>query len=316
MRSPTGDPLATAARLPTTAWRTGPRGAGSRTGARSGAAPRVRAARCLRTLSRARARCPRARDRWAFVTGSRHRSASGAQLSPRPGAAPPAATNGCAQWWWGRGAPPKSSVAPFQGSRCSPQGVARFGARSPRPQRSSLRRLAPSRSQVAATLPRSCSIPGRCWAAPTCVRLKRPYADGWLRRRSCAAQQRAAGSSSLATPRSGRCRHWFAGTRWGSPTPSSPTAKRSGFRRHVASRYCVARPTTSGSSFPDATCPRRTEQLGPVPVPGGDDQQLVLRADVAAGAELATALSVVQGERSVRKDTGRVRVQIDPVGFG
>jgi primosomal protein N' (replication factor Y) len=62
--------------------------------------------------------------------------------------------------------------------------------------------------------------------------------------------------------------------------------------------------------------PETTEQLGPVPVPGGDDQQLVLRADVAAGAELATALSVVQGERSVRKDSGRVRVQIDPVGFG
>jgi hypothetical protein len=42
----------------------------------------------------------------------------------------------------------------------------------------------------------------------------------------------------------------------------------------------------------------------------------VLRADVAAGAELAAALSAAQGERSVRKDVGRVNVQIDPVGFG
>lgn len=62
--------------------------------------------------------------------------------------------------------------------------------------------------------------------------------------------------------------------------------------------------------------PATTEQLGPAAVSGGDDQQVVLRSDVATGAELAAALSAAQGERSVRKDIGRVSVQIDPVGFG
>lgn len=62
--------------------------------------------------------------------------------------------------------------------------------------------------------------------------------------------------------------------------------------------------------------PATTEQLGPAAVSGGEDQQLVLRADVATGADLAAALSAAQGERSVRKDIGRVSVQIDPVGFG
>ena len=62
--------------------------------------------------------------------------------------------------------------------------------------------------------------------------------------------------------------------------------------------------------------PATTKRLGPVAIPGGDDQQLVLRADVAAGADLAAALTAAQGERSVRKDIGRVSVQIDPVGFG
>lgn len=62
--------------------------------------------------------------------------------------------------------------------------------------------------------------------------------------------------------------------------------------------------------------PVTTEQLGPVAFGGEDDQQMVLRADVATGAEFAAALSAAQGERSVRKDIGRVTVQIDPVGFG
>ena len=62
--------------------------------------------------------------------------------------------------------------------------------------------------------------------------------------------------------------------------------------------------------------PATTERLGPVAIAGGDDQQLVLRADIATGAGLAAALSAAQGERSVRKDVGRVSVQIDPVGFG
>ncbi len=62
--------------------------------------------------------------------------------------------------------------------------------------------------------------------------------------------------------------------------------------------------------------PESTEQLGPVALGAGDDQQLVLRTDVGNGGRLALALSAAQGERSVRKDVGRVTVHIDPVGFG
>jgi primosomal protein N' (replication factor Y) (superfamily II helicase) len=63
--------------------------------------------------------------------------------------------------------------------------------------------------------------------------------------------------------------------------------------------------------------PSGTEQLGPVAaVPGSDEQQVVLRVDPARGAALAAVLAAAQGERSVRKDSGRVTVRMDPVGFG
>jgi primosomal protein N' (replication factor Y) len=69
--------------------------------------------------------------------------------------------------------------------------------------------------------------------------------------------------------------------------------------------------------------PKGAEQLGPVAVPaekpgppGSDQQQVVLRVDPAQGGELAAALAAAQGERSVRKDSGRVAVRMDPVGFG
>lgn len=62
--------------------------------------------------------------------------------------------------------------------------------------------------------------------------------------------------------------------------------------------------------------PSGTEQLGPVTVPGSAEQQVVLRVDPAHAADLAAVLASAQGERSVRKDTGRVAVRMDPVGFG
>ena len=74
-----GDPLAAAARLPTTAWRTGQGGAGGRPGSGPGAAPRVCAAAGLRTLPRARAVSRLSGTARACATGSRHRSASGAR---------------------------------------------------------------------------------------------------------------------------------------------------------------------------------------------------------------------------------------------
>ncbi|MFL6179400.1 MAG: primosomal protein N' [Actinomycetes bacterium] len=82
--------------------------------------------------------------------------------------------------------------------------------------------------------------------------------------------------------------------------------------------------------------PDGTEQLGPVPwtppksrssdvgvsdASGAETRpeplvQVVLRTSRRQGAALATALSAAQGERSVRKASGWVTVKIDPVGWG
>ncbi|MCZ3387241.1 MAG: hypothetical protein LH630_09840, partial [Actinomycetia bacterium] len=68
--------------------------------------------------------------------------------------------------------------------------------------------------------------------------------------------------------------------------------------------------------------PPGTQRLGPVPVHasaeegGSVDQQVVLRVDAPSGTALTAALAAAQGERSVRKDAGRVSVRIDPVPFG
>ena len=62
--------------------------------------------------------------------------------------------------------------------------------------------------------------------------------------------------------------------------------------------------------------PSGTEQLGPVALHESDDQQVILRVNANAGADLAAAVAAAQGERSVRKDQGRVTVRIDPAHFG
>lgn len=62
--------------------------------------------------------------------------------------------------------------------------------------------------------------------------------------------------------------------------------------------------------------PPGTEQLGPVALAESDDQQVILRANANVGADLAAAVAAGQGERSVRKDHGRVTVRIDPAHFG
>jgi primosomal protein N' (replication factor Y) len=92
-----------------------------------------------------------------------------------------------------------------------------------------------------------------------------------------------------------------------------------------ARRLAVLRGTASDLRDLMSRCalPKGTEQLGPVAVPSekpgpaaSDEQQVVLRVDPARGGELAAALTAALGERSVRKDTGRVAVRMDPVGFG
>ncbi len=62
--------------------------------------------------------------------------------------------------------------------------------------------------------------------------------------------------------------------------------------------------------------PVGTEQIGPVALPDEGEQQVILRVEAGAGAELASAIAKAQGERSVRKDHGRVSVHIDPARFG
>ncbi len=61
--------------------------------------------------------------------------------------------------------------------------------------------------------------------------------------------------------------------------------------------------------------PAGTEQLGPVALADSSEQQVILRVGAGAGAELAAAVAKAQGERSVRKDQGRVSVHIDPAQF-
>ncbi|MGB2838843.1 MAG: primosomal protein N' [Actinomycetes bacterium] len=62
--------------------------------------------------------------------------------------------------------------------------------------------------------------------------------------------------------------------------------------------------------------PPGTEQLGPVAIAESGDQQVILRVDAGVGADLAAAVAAAQGERSVRKDHGHITVHIDPAHFG
>ncbi|HUV48001.1 MAG TPA: primosomal protein N' [Actinomycetes bacterium] len=62
--------------------------------------------------------------------------------------------------------------------------------------------------------------------------------------------------------------------------------------------------------------PPGAEQLGPVAIAESDDQQVILRVSAGAGADLAAAVAAAQGERSVRKENGHVTVHIDPAHFG
>lgn len=58
--------------------------------------------------------------------------------------------------------------------------------------------------------------------------------------------------------------------------------------------------------------PEHADVLGPVPVPGSDEERVVLRVPRAAGASLSRALGEMQRLRSARK-LDAVRVQVDPV---
>lgn len=64
-----------------------------------------------------------------------------------------------------------------------------------------------------------------------------------------------------------------------------------------------------------AVLPAGTERLGPVPLEQ-DSERLLLRVPRSDGADLAAALHAAAGVRSARKESGSVRVQIDPAALG
>ena len=77
-------------------------------------------------------------------------------------------------------------------------------------------------------------------------------------------------------------------------------------------------PTAVADLLAAADLPEATEVLGPVPVPGREQEEaelerMLLRAPRAAGARLAAALHAAAGVRSARKVRDPVRIQIDPV---
>ncbi|MBV9292256.1 MAG: hypothetical protein JO222_07390, partial [Frankiales bacterium] len=58
------------------------------------------------------------------------------------------------------------------------------------------------------------------------------------------------------------------------------------------------------------------EVLGPVAVPGGTGERMLVRVPRRAGAELATALKAGAAVRSARKATDTVRIELDPQAPG
>lgn len=91
-----------------------------------------------------------------------------------------------------------------------------------------------------------------------------------------------------------------------------------GFPPAVRVATVTGTPTAVADLLAAADLPEATEVLGPVPVPGREQEEaelerMLLRAPRAAGARLAAALHAAAGVRSARKARDPVRIQIDPV---
>jgi primosomal protein N' (replication factor Y) (superfamily II helicase) len=94
-------------------------------------------------------------------------------------------------------------------------------------------------------------------------------------------------------------------------------AERAELRFPPAARMAaLSGPGSAVQALLDGTAlPAGTELLGPLPVTGAADPELVrylLRVDRKAGADLALALRTGQAARSAAKAPGTVRVQLDP----
>ena len=179
--------------------------------------------------ARARSALPRRRDRRSRGRGCRScRWCGRAESAFRCGAAGRA---GCGPAWSAPAAPPRSSggrsPAPVRRSGGGAPVLADGGRRGPRwwsPPR------ARSRSPPAATARRCCSTGGRCSARPD-LRVAEETLRRWMAAAALvrAARRRRAGGRDGRRRRCRRCRRWCAGTRPGTPPPSSPPAPRSGF---------------------------------------------------------------------------------------
>lgn len=70
-------------------------------------------------------------------------------------------------------------------------------------------------------------------------------------------------------------------------------------------------PEVLATALPDLGLPDAAEVLGPVPVPGGEQERALIRVPRTAGAELAARLAQAQARRSARKEPDSLRIQLD-----
>ena len=145
---------------------------------RRGYVPSLACGRC-RTI----ARCRHCTGPLSLQDGAGHGpamapSAAGAGVPNRRCGVRGADRMRCARWSWEPGAPPKSSAAHSPVRRSSPRRATPSWRRSPpaRPSWSPLR--VPNPACRAATGPRCCWIPGRCWGGKICARPRMPCGAG------------------------------------------------------------------------------------------------------------------------------------------
>ena len=62
-----------------------------------------------------------------------------------------------------------------------------------------------------------------------------------------------------------------------------------------------------------ASLPEGVERLGPLPLGAGEEQELILRADRAHGAQVAAAIAVGKAIRSARKEIDSVQAKVGTV---
>ena len=174
-------------------------------------------------------------------------------------------------------------------------------------------RRARSRWPRAATAPRCCWTPGRCWAGPTCGRGRRPCAAGSTRPRWSGPRAPAGRWSSPPMPATPSSRRSCAGTRPGWPTASWPTGASSGFPPVTRIASLAGSPAALAEFLEALRLPEGADLLGPVPEPPrpgqeGERERYLVRVPRAEGLALAHALTEVAG-RAQRQEGRRARAR-------